>query len=143
MRSGSSACSRTNPQGWRIKTLNTHDPSRSASASQPTAAEIYDRLKTVRRRLHGKPAHILAYESLFRLAGFRAGSISTSKHALAAEYGVSERTADGWITGLRAEGLIELIDSDRGSLHLYVHEPESIEQPRRVAPDPQIEVEFR
>lgn len=104
-----------------------------------TWAEVRARTLPLRRHKIG-PAAYLCYLELFFLSGGVAGTVTVTLAELGAAFCKSARAADKWIAALAEAGLVEVVDSDRGTLRVFVEDPESIELPTRVEASPQREL---
>ena len=89
----------------------------------------------------GEPAK-LAYIWLWNEAQGRPATIRTTKAQLAAALGRSERAAGRWLNALTTIGTIQILDSNHGTLTIFVDEIEPPDKPKVARAEPQNEINF-
>jgi len=88
------------------------------------------------------PAAKWAYAFLYRAAGFRPKTITTTAFMLGAFFGCSGRAAWKWLATLAERQWIELAERDRrrGTVSLFVYSPDEIFNSRLVQLSPQLQL---
>jgi hypothetical protein len=116
----------------------------AARTQAKTTATDWGSLRQLRRVLRGRPATYTVYCSLWDQAGGKLGQVKTTYGEIGADCAMSGRSAKDHVDALIVLGLADLADHDKrsGVLTLRVNDYREFGMPRRVAGDPQAEIEF-